>query len=597
MKIGFKIIVYSAIAFIVSCSSPARDNLNDPGSSLFFSSVGVYPPSESKVSGDNSIIVRFSDSMNPDSVVFEGDINISNASLEWSKVKFNNDTVTITPQKKIFDNGTGKSFYISGNTVYGNAVGRISVMYDVDYSVTVSSITPSSDEIISGHEPITVVFNDTMDRSTVESGISGDLDLTRICFVWSKSVKTDDTLTIRVKDSNNPLSYWKAGSGQKLVITGKSLFGPDLTVMSLAYTVENRVYVRADDGNDSDTIGTSRSPLKTIQKGITLAQAVYEGAQAKVLVAEGTYAADYTIDGPVVIMADGISLYGGYLNTKWECSSYDSSTHRYTSESVIENTCEAADGSDETNPTCAVFIPSSVSGQTVIDGFNIISGKGSFNESYYHSGILCKGNPIIQNNYICGRAASSNPGDYSSGITVCQETVPALPLSIKNNSIFAGSALSFSYGIYSKSSKINIESNSIDGGSGESASYGIYLIGSTSSYPFIASNVIDGGGSAGVGYGVYISSQHPDIEMNTFIFASGNINGIGIWELTFSSAPRTVSSNKFSFSTAGSGAFYRDVTTIGTVTSRLLITSLSQSVTLYSSTGTLADWNNSVVIP
>jgi hypothetical protein len=586
MKFGFKILFTVIYVIAISCSDPVRDNVNDPVSSAFSVSVGVFPPSESKVSGDNSIIARFSDSMETSSVKFDGDIDLTNASIEWSRTTFDNDTMTITPQKKIFDNGSGKTFYVSGTTMYGPALKKTAVSYDVDYSVTVSSVTPSPDSAISGYEPIIIVFNTSMDRSAVEKGISGDLNLDRVCFIWSTSVKSDDTLTICVKDPANPLAFWAEGSEKKLSIQGNSLFGPTLTAITLGYTVENRVYVRADDGSDTENIGTSRSPVKTIRRGIDLAQTVYGGSAAKVLVAEGSYQANYKDFGPVVTMADGISLYGGYLKTKWERSVLDSATHRYASESVIENTCLSGEGSSASAPTCAVFIPASVGSATTIDGFTIIAGHGSGN-NYYHTAVYCEGVPVIKDNYISGREIRDVPGEYCYGIYAVQNTISLSPLVILNNMINAGAALTRSYGVYSVTANVELCRNTINGGSGGAKSYGIYLEGAAAS--IINDNTIESGTGTSGGYCIYIKNQTPVITNNRFL-STENVYGFGIYESNSSSNPKSVSRNVFFFPPMN-GAWYFDYGNIS-VTPKGYISDLNTGISLLSESNTLLYWSN-----
>jgi hypothetical protein len=136
---------------------------------------------------------------------------MTNAKMVWSATKYTNDTVTITPQKKIFDNGTGRTFSVAGSNIYGYGLRPLSIVYNVDYSVTVSSITPATGSTISGYEPVTIVFNTSMDTASVQSGITGDLDASRVSYTWSKTNFDNDTLTIAVKDSSNPLAFWSAG--------------------------------------------------------------------------------------------------------------------------------------------------------------------------------------------------------------------------------------------------------------------------------------------------------------------------------------------------------------------------------------------------
>jgi hypothetical protein len=498
--------------------------------------------------------------MDTDSLGFSGDIDMTNAKMVWSATKYTNDTVTITPQKKIFENGTGRTFSVAGSNIYGYGLRPLSIVYDVDYSVTVSSITPATGSTISGYEPVKIVFNTSMDTASVQSGITGDLDASRVSYTWSKTNFDNDTLTIAVKDASNPLAFWpeSKGKGTVLAVAGNSDFGPALTSVSASYNVENRVYVRASDGSDTDNIGTSGKPVATIQHGIALAQTAYKGSPAKVLVAAGTYEAD----GTVVIMADKISLYGGYLTTCWDRSTLDSTTHRYSSESVIENTCSSNPGNGEFDPACTIKM-TDVGSSTILDGFSIIQGKGC-NGSYYQSAVFCSGSscPVIRNNYLPGRPESDSPGDNVYGITIYQTKISSSPLIISNNYINAGYAQISSYGIDSKTANVLIADNYINGGSGMTNSFAVQFMGTVKSGLIsVSSNTIDGGagrkGSTGYGISIY-GKSYPSIIENTFVYASGGSPIYGIYDRVKDSVPYIVSGNTFNFTISDGGSYYSD---------------------------------------
>ena len=290
-----------------------------------------------------------------------------------------------------------------------------------DYKVT-ASVTPAAETVIAGHEPITVKFDEAIDKTTVDF-TGSDLIAGNYVLTWSTGTLANDTLLISA-DSGNPKAFLPAGEGKKIVINAKTEGGVKLSdPVTLTYDVENRIYVRtSDDGGDDGNIGTSEKPVATIQKGIDLAKSIYDitdglTATAKVLVAEGLYQSDYnTTTKPVIEMVEGVSVYGGYSKTEWTRGTFGSDGSTSTYETIVEDTSSA--GGVNGAPTRTVTAASGITIDTILDGFTIKVGKGSNSGSYYHAGIYISGSPTINNNHIVGRDSTDSPGDKSYGLYI-----------------------------------------------------------------------------------------------------------------------------------------------------------------------------------
>lgn len=291
-------------------------------------------------------------------------------------------------------------------------------------------------------------------------------------------------------------------------------------------TPQSAIYVRESDGHDSD-LGSQDEPKKTIQAAIDIAESL--DTSADVYVAEGTYSKDYNTDGvPVVLLKEGISIYGGYSDTDWSIRE----PLIYISTIKDDSTNDGA----LDNPNRAIEGGNRITENTIIDGFKIEGGDGEISFAIFnHDGA----SPTIQNNTICGSSYNNSAGIYN--------TESSSPI-IQKNTIIGGS-IDVSFGIYNYDSCApKIQNNRIIGGLDGSQSIGIYN--DTHSSPDIQNNLIDGGNGA-YSLGIYnYESSSPVIQNNTINGGSNNGNwSIGIANFSASS----IIQNNIIFTYAGSG--------------------------------------------
>ena len=310
------------------------------------------------------------------------------------------------------------------------------------------------------------------------------------------------------------------------------------------------VSTSGDGGNDVNS-GTASSPLATIQAAVTAASAGEE-----VRVSAGTYSVDSTSQ---IVMKSGVSIRGGYDPDTWE---QDIDTNTTT---IQDTTSTAASSMDE--PHCAVTVDSSVTTETVLEGFTIHGSDES--SAVYTSAIFLDRyanvyGPTIRYNTIDGGGGSSHSyGIYARGYFYAV---------IENNSIYGGSSAStYSYGFYGRMLNTTlIRNNAIDGGDA-STTTGIFF--RQGSAPVIDNNIIYGGdgahsygiedynndmknvrirnntidGGLGVGnssYGIYIASGSTPAIENNIIYTSGTNNyRYGIYEHDTDSDPTAVNNN------------------------------------------------------
>lgn len=270
------------------------------------------------------------------------------------------------------------------------------------------------------------------------------------------------------------------------------------------------IYVRESDGDDNNP-GSQDEPKKTIQAAIDVVDSLY--TTADVYVAEGTYVRDYNTDRiPVVLLKEGISIYGGYSDSDWSIRDpliyitiiKDSSANNGT----LANPNRAIDGDGSST---------SITDISVIDGFTINGGGGDYSSAIFnHNG----SSPTIQNNVINGGNCDGN----SFGIL----NYECDSLTIQNNTINGGTSNneSSSYAIYNyECSSLNIQNNTLDGGTGGSNSYGIYNYYSSST---IQNNIINGGAECISSIGIYNHYSSSPMILNNIINGGTGNHSCGI---------------------------------------------------------------------
>ncbi len=417
---------------------------------------------------------------------------------------------------------------------------------------------------ITGHEPITIAFSDEMTSCSVSGSMgnamaAGNLD-------W------EDTKTYTITPGVG--NVYPEGSGQVLGLKCTSVEGKELD-NSYTFVTENAVYVSSGlntiNPGDPSNDGTKTSPLSVIQTGVNLADDLYD--TARVNVAEGDYNVACALSPSAVYaveMKEGISLYGGYSEN---FNNYNSSTYI----SKITDTSTSGTGSSEFNPISAIYCDSTITNNTVIDGFTITIGK----DNGTHSAIYCNGgSPTIKNNIIQGQDLA-NASLLSHGILFSSSSAI-----IQNNTIDPGTSTVNSTGLYCVStSTLTIENNTLSGGVGDS-SYVIRTEGGSDA--IISYNNITGGDWSTEGISIRVYNSAPTITDNTFnILSTLKWETYSITEENGTSDPLSVKRNNFNYD----GYWYLDenTTTIDKNNPGTFVTTGDGNESLFDS----GSWNNS----
>lgn len=115
------------------------------------------PANGSTINGKTSIVITFSDTMAPSSVVIGGSLGGESNGGTWSQGQLQNDTITLSPTSA-WSSGS-QTLLIDADSNSGTSVERLNLQYTVDVALEVNSLTPTSGGTILNQQKIVVVFD------------------------------------------------------------------------------------------------------------------------------------------------------------------------------------------------------------------------------------------------------------------------------------------------------------------------------------------------------------------------------------------------------------------------------------------------------
>lgn len=217
----------------------------------------------------------------------------------------------------------------------------------------------------------------------------------------------------------------------------------------------NVLYV-SNAGSD-DNPGTRTEPLRTIPWAVAAARS--DATIDTVRVATGTYSIDVANAGPLVVV-DGVGLFGGYSLDFLERDPFGLRTV-VVDESTQDPVSTLAD------PAHLISVPQGVTSSTVVDGFRIEIGRGS-----YRCAVRVEGDATIHGNVFA-------PGDRNHAITTCGIDVDGgAPAIIGNRfDLVDGLSTSTAHGVRALNSSATVASNRIGMGAANLLNVGVDITG------------------------------------------------------------------------------------------------------------------------
>ena len=178
------------------------------------------------------IVITFTISMEPATLVLAGTLAIESNGGIWSSLGNTNNTLTISP----LGAWPGDAQTLSVDVVASNGVSMDPPILELDYFVDIAlptfSVTPVTDSSISSGQDIEIVFDKSMDVATLTpSGTVWDNASIDPVDLWSETNIPNDTLTIL------PATTWPVETID-LTIDIVDLVGNSLTIPTHNYIVD-----------------------------------------------------------------------------------------------------------------------------------------------------------------------------------------------------------------------------------------------------------------------------------------------------------------------------------------------------------------------
>jgi len=363
-----------------------------------------------------------------------------------------------------------------------------------------TGITPPQNTLIKNNDLITLTLSEP-----VQSNITFD------------NTSTIGTAAASVSGSTVTLTgIWIAGDNKTLNLTVTDLAGNNSLISLNYYVSDGSIYVSYNSALEK---GTLTSPFKTIQAAVVQASTLFGGSAVTVKVKAGTY-------NEAVVLANGVSLYGGYSSN----GSFLESDRQPANATTIQSNVTSG-GVLNGEPEATIKIDN-VSTASTIDGFVINGPNGGSILSSAGVKMINSSNAItLSNNTISGGGSSGTTTSYGVYLTVISGS------NIQNNTISGGGTAitNNTYGLYASGiSNTVIQNNTISGGLGNSTVNGIYAKDS-SYFQIINNSSITGrtdASSSSYAYGIYLSNNSsPLIQLNAEIrggLSSTNSFGINV---------------------------------------------------------------------
>ncbi len=448
-----------------------------------------------------------------------------------------------------------------------NAGGILSVRRSIQIEIYVAPPTTAiaADSVITGHEKIILTFSETM-KNTSES-FGGTIGTA--VGSWETSVHTDDRLVVSAS------GLWSSGNDMVLTVDCENQHGVSIDTFSISYDIFNGTC--ADSSAVPGGDGTVSLPFDAIQDAVDGADSLYvtpaNGIDtAEVRVAGGIYATA----GPVVTMADGISVLG-----RWSGDFDTRSTSLYTT--TISDTRTSGGGYH--NPVAAVLSTVTYSQPTEFSRFTVEIPEVTGEADCAGAGIRMENadsNLTIADITVTNQGNTTYP-EWSYGIflDICSE------VAINGCFIEPDDTNQSSFGLLSLDSTAVIHDCEIYGGNAGSSSYAVRT---SSSLTITGNSAVDraliyAGNAAGQSYGIYITSTAAPV-IQYVLFDSPSGTAYYLYENSSTSSPAIFSDNYFG---TQAGVWYTD-NDLGTDVR--YNTFSSNNVSIGGVTNKLSFWNN-----
>lgn len=183
------------------------------------------------LAGSSKVILVFDKTLDPSKVSITGTLAAESDGGVWTATTLANDTLTISPATS-WTASSGKTLLIEVKDATGGVIQTINLNYTIDLTAPqVTNVLPVSAETIGGSQQIVIIFDESMDISSLS--LSGSMQAKSDLGVWSSTGEnSNDKLTL------TPTPSWDAGAGQTLTVDVNDTVGNPLISLNLSYNVD-----------------------------------------------------------------------------------------------------------------------------------------------------------------------------------------------------------------------------------------------------------------------------------------------------------------------------------------------------------------------
>ncbi len=498
-------------------------------------SATIAPDNGALITTNESIVIDFSEPMNPLRVFVGGSLSFFGYQLTWNPTF---DVLTVTPPPGHSWNLSGRFFYLFGNDRANNVLPFIFVSYFVDPTPpTVDGVLPANGATLSKNQSIVITFNELMDRNSLV--LSGDLFDAGAVPNWTGN---DTILTLMPPAGGWPASL--EGASRSINITQVTDFAGN-ALTSLPYSLNYSVDATPPSATFSPASGVIRSDQTitvTFDGPVDQGSLVLTGTLGPIGSTGFTTATELSVpstgtfnEGSGKTLQVTISDPAG--NSATLSATYavidgivyvdDAGTGAGTSDAPLASIRAAITQAE------ALYAPGTAmvrvaEGTYTVDSEvddHVILSEGISVYGGYQDGFGAR-DPALFPSIIQRTATTGGTAAIPARTVSCGGTVTP----VTSATIFDGFGVIGGGGTYTAAiacldadSSPTISNCQVSVGSGSVASYGLWSEGS----PIVTDNTISGG-SGPNSYGVYVAGGSPTLRDNTLSGGTGSALAAGL---------------------------------------------------------------------
>ena len=183
----------------------------------------VYPEVGSTIAATTDIVINFTSSMLPATLLLSGEMGPESNGGTWATMTEPNDTLRIRAAPSW--SGGDHALVVDVDTSAAIPV-TMALDYSVDAVTPTATALPATDSVLAADQALVLSFSETMARCSV--ALDGTMAAATDAAAWTTTLVVDDTLTL------SPITSWPSGV-RTLIINATDMPGNALATLKLDY--------------------------------------------------------------------------------------------------------------------------------------------------------------------------------------------------------------------------------------------------------------------------------------------------------------------------------------------------------------------------